>query len=429
MSSTTSESGLATTSETSSRHIEAAGHEWFPGIEVLRGFAATAVVIEHCWALAEGTGPTDSGFISYIVLGLGEWGVDLFFLLSGFLLAEFFWAGKGKRSTLEFYVRRFFRIAPAYYFCVAILFLFFAEHSLLFSVIGIKQIAANATFTQWLWPNTSSNLNVNGSLWTLTIEMMLYISMPLLAWLIAKRPVVASLTLAAVGIAYRLYVALDGTAYQNWRFGSNPDVNAYIARLFLSRQFFGYIPIFVLGMALRWAIMQGYLRRFVRASKRGPSLVVAFILLLPSLIILRECERASIYQHWVWFTFFDYVICLLMVPALLYAARPFTGQPKTALRGGVWLGERSYGLYLWHFPVILSFYAIGPDLYPPQLSYLPLRIIGISVVSLALAATSYAFIEKPARLHGRGYAKRVAAWSTRRRSQPRHVIINGKRPS
>jgi peptidoglycan/LPS O-acetylase OafA/YrhL len=79
--------------------------------------------------------------------------------------------------------------------------------------------------------------------------------------------------------------------------------------------------------------------------------------------------------------------------------------------------------------VILSFYAIGPDLYPPQLSYLPLRIIGISVVSLALAATSYAFIEKPARLHGRGYAKRVAAWSTRRRSQPRHVIINGKRPS
>lgn len=97
MSSTTSESGLATTSETSSRHIEAAGHEWFPGIEVLRGFAATAVVIEHCWALAEGTGPTDSGFISYIVLGLGEWGVDLFFLLSGFLLAEF--SGQGRANA------------------------------------------------------------------------------------------------------------------------------------------------------------------------------------------------------------------------------------------------------------------------------------------------------------------------------------------
>ena len=198
MSSTSSQSGLPTTSETSSVHIEAAGHEWFPGIEVLRGFAATAVVIEHCWDLAQ-TGPPDTSFLAYILLGLGEWGVDLFFLLSGFLLAEFFWAGTGKRSTLEFYVRRFFRIAPAYYFCVAILFLFFAEHSLLFSMVGLKQIGANTTFTQWLWPNTSSNLNVNGSLWTLTIEMMLYAFMPLFAWLIAKRPVVACLSLAGLG--------------------------------------------------------------------------------------------------------------------------------------------------------------------------------------------------------------------------------------
>ena len=329
MSSTSSQSGLLTTAETSEVHIEAAGHEWFPGIEVLRGFAATAVVVEHCWDLAQ-TGPPDTSFLAYILLGLGEWGVDLFFLLSGFLLAEFFWAGTGKRSTLEFYVRRFFRIAPAYYFCVAILFLFFAEHSLLFSTVGLKQIGANTTFTQWLWPNTSSNLNVNGSLWTLTIEMMLYAFMPLFAWLIAKRPVAVCLSLAGLGLLYRLYVALDATAYQNWRFGSGPGVNSYLARLFLMRQFWGFIPIFVLGMGLRWAIMQGYLQRFVRPSTCGPSMVVAFALLLPSLIILRECERASIYQHWVWFTFFDYVVCLLMVPALLYAARPFTGQPKTA---------------------------------------------------------------------------------------------------
>lgn len=429
MTSTTSQSGLESTSEVSAGHIESAGHEWFPGIEVLRGFAATGVVIEHCWALAEGTNPSNSGFISYIVLGLGEWGVDLFFLLSGFLLAEFFWAGTGKRSTLEFYVRRFFRIAPAYYFCVVILFLFFAEHSLLFSMFGLKQVAANTTFTQWLWPSTSSNLNVNGALWTLTIEMMLYLFMPIFAWLISKRPVVASISLVGLGIAYRLYVALAGTRYQEWRFGSNPDVNSDIARLFLSRQFFGYIPIFILGMALRWAIMKGYLRPFIKAATRGPSMVVAFALLVPSLLVLRECVRASAYQHWIWFIFYDYVICLLMVPALLYAARPFTGQPKVALRGGVWLGERSYGLYLWHFPVILSFYGIGAALFPPELSYLPLRITGIVVVSLGLAAASYTFIEKPARLHGRGYAKRVAAWSARRNALPKHVVTNGNRPS
>jgi peptidoglycan/LPS O-acetylase OafA/YrhL len=428
MTSTTSQSGLATTSDAASTHIEAAGHEWFPGIEVLRGFAATAVVIEHCWDLAQ-TGPPDTSFQAYILLGLGEWGVDLFFLLSGFLLAEFFWTGSGRRSTLEFYVRRFFRIAPAYYFCVAILFLFFAEHSLLFSMVGLKQIGANATFTQWLWPNTASNLNVNGSLWTLTIEMMLYAFMPLFAWLIAKRPVIACFSLAALGILYRLYVALYGTAYQNWRFGPDSAGNSYLARLFLSRQFWGFIPIFVLGMGLRWAIMQGYLQRFVRPTSRGPNMAVAFVLLLPSVIILRECLRASLYTHWIWYTFFDYVIVLLMVPALLYAARPFSGQPTTVLRGGVWLGERSYGLYLWHFPVILSFYGMGASQFPPELSYLPLRITGIALVSLSLAAASYTFIEKPVRLTGRGYAKRVGAWSARRGAHPRHATSNGKQPT
>ena len=52
-----------------------------------------------------------------------------------------------------------------------------------------------------------------------------------------------------------------------------------------------------------------------------------------------------------------------------------------------------------------------------------------ALVSLGLAAASYAFIEKPNRLHGRTYAKRVAAWSARRGTKPRHVATNGKQPT
>lgn len=401
------------TTEAFTRPVEAADHDWYPGIEVLRGIAATAVVIEHCYALGNPT--AFGGFISDVLLGLGQWGVDLFFLLSGFLLAEFFWSGDRKRTSLEFFVRRFFRIAPAYYVCVAILFLFFASHPLLFSSQGVKQISANATFTQWLWPSTASNLNVDGSLWTLTIEMILYLTMPVLAWLIAKRPLVASLVLAGVGIGYRLFVALGGSGYQEWRFGSNPGVSAEIARLFLVRQFFGFIPIFVLGMGIRWALMRGSLRRWSTRSSRAPSVVVVLVLLIPGVAILRWVVRASQYQHWVWFTFYDFAICLLIVPALLYAARPFRGEVNLILRSGVWLGERSYGLYLWHFPVILTFYGIGATLYPPQLSYIGWRLLGIVIVSLCLAAASYSFVERPLRLHGRIYAKKVASWSSTRK--------------
>src|SRR6202035_257050 len=88
--------------------------EWFPGIEALRGIAAMAVVVDHSWALANGSQSFGLG----IVPGLGTWGVNVFFLLSGFLLADYFWAGRRRRSVLEYYIRRFFRIAPAYYVVV-----------------------------------------------------------------------------------------------------------------------------------------------------------------------------------------------------------------------------------------------------------------------------------------------------------------------
>ena len=48
---------------------------------------------------------------------------------------------------------------------------------------------ANVTFTQHLFPRTTSSLNVNGALWTLTIEMMLYLFLPVMALLVKRSPV------------------------------------------------------------------------------------------------------------------------------------------------------------------------------------------------------------------------------------------------
>jgi len=194
--------------------------EWYPAIEALRGIAAAAVVVEHTWALSGGK--TSFGF--GIVQGLGAWGVNIFFLLSGYLLADFFWVNRRGKTTLEFYIRRFFRIAPAYYVCVGLLFLFYAQHDQIFSTQGVHQVLANATFTQHLFPNTEANLNVDDSLWTLSIEMTLYLVMPLLAFLIARRPIVASLALASIGIGWRLYVALDGATVTRWYFGVHSPV-------------------------------------------------------------------------------------------------------------------------------------------------------------------------------------------------------------
>lgn len=78
------------------------------------------------------------------------------------------------------------------------------------------------------------------------------------------------------------------------------------------------------------------------------------------------------------------------------------------------MGERSYGLYLWHFPVILSVYGMGAMESSPNLSYLPIRILIISVVSLLLADGSYRMVELPARQYGRKLAKAVRGRETRK---------------
>jgi len=354
-------------------------------------------VVDHSWTLSGGAASFGFG----IVQGLGTWGVNIFFLLSGYLLADFFWVNRGNKTTLEFYLRRFFRIAPAYYVCVGILYLFFAQHDQVFSVQGLHQILANLTFTTHLFPGTESNLNVDGSLWTLSIEMTLYLFLPLMAFLLAWRPVVASLGLVSIGVAWRIYIALDGAGVAHWYFGKNSTAYLPYQYLYLSRQFIGLLPIFVLGMAVRWAVLHGYVDRWVKGGSRHPSLAVLFVLLLPSLVFLRETGRASFYEHWIWFTFFDYALCLLALPALLYASRPVSGRLRAPLRGGVWLGERSYGLYLWHFPVILSFFGIGSALAPPDTNHLVLKLIGIWIVSIALAWGSFSLIERPGRLFGR----------------------------
>ena len=119
-------------------------------------------------------------------------------------------------------MRRVFRIAPAYYANIAILFLFFAAHTRVFSAQGVKQVAANLTFTQYLFPGTASSLNVNGALWTLTIEMMLYLFMPLMAWAMYNpKPYAAFVGMVGIGLAYLTYVAFSGAWLRDLFFGSS----------------------------------------------------------------------------------------------------------------------------------------------------------------------------------------------------------------
>lgn len=370
---------------------------WLVGIEILRGVAALSVVFHHSWSL--GTMPRFPGY--WIVEGFGTWGVSLFFLLSGYLLADAFWKGERKGRLRRFYIRRVFRIVPAYYVNIAILFTFFAVHATLFSRTGFTQLLSNLSFTHYLRPETSSSLNVNGALWTLTIEAILYLVMPFLAWFTLVTRGFGVFVLIAAGLGYRLMVALAGQRLQDLYF--DPGFDTAVARLFLARQFMGVLPLFALGIGLKWLVTQRGLRW--RWNVPGPTAVTVVVLLLPSVLFLVFIERASFYTHWVWFTGFDFTLGVLFLPVLLFAASP-TSSRGLIDRASAWLGERSYGLYLWHFPIILSVYGRGPLTAPPSVQPYVAKMALVLVLSLGAAALSWKAIEEPAQNVGRRLSNR-----------------------
>lgn len=389
---------------------------WLPGLDVLRGIASAAVVVHHSFSL--GGHPAVPG--AAIWDGLGSWGVGLFFVLSGYLLCDYFWRPRGRRSLKVFWVRRVFRVAPAYYAQIGLLFLFFASPTLLFSMQGVKQMLTQLTFTHYYTPDTASSLNVNGALWTLSIEMTLYLTMPLMALAVGwpavrgRRallwPMAAVALLIALAVGYRLLIAFHGGPVQSFYFGSGlaPESVAN-ARLYLARQFPGWLGLFALGIGLRWLVHQRYLPAALLRPTRHRIWVFA-LLFVPSVLWLLMVYRGTNFTHPFLFATFDVVLGALLLPALLYAARPSSSDEGTAtIRAGVWLGERSYGLYLWHFPVILVVYERTTSLLPPDTSNILFRLVTIGLLAMTLAMLSYRFIEVPARDYGRRLSRQIAA--------------------
>ncbi|MEI2766041.1 MAG: acyltransferase [Dermatophilaceae bacterium] len=375
---------------------------WFPGIEALRGIAAMAVVVHHSWSLSNQ--PRFRGY--WIVEGFGTFGVDLFFLLSGFLLSETFW--KPQRASLRVYaIRRFFRIAPAYYVNVVILFLFFANTSILLSKQGLRQTVMSGTFMQYLFPDTSSSLNVNGALWTLTIEVMLYAFLPFMALSFRASPRLAFLVFVGVGVGWRLFIAMNGDWIRALYFGSEPGLPEGIKSLFLARQFIGALPVFAVGIGARWALQNARLPVKDWLAKRRLGVMRFVLLLVPGVMFLRFIEEASDYRNAMLFAVYDFVLVVLLVPALVVAAQSEALVPSALRRLATWLGERSYSIYLWHFPLILVLYGRGPLEGPaPEDRYVP-RLIMIFALTLVFAAVSYRAVEAPGQAWGRRVARLI----------------------
>ncbi|MBR5231346.1 MAG: acyltransferase [Clostridia bacterium] len=144
--------------------------------------------------------------------------VDAMLLLSGFLLylpyAQANEEGKKLPRILPFYRNRIVRIVPSYYFNLLIMLLFVALPQGLYNTvwgetdtlrIG-KDLLAHATFTHTLFPFSYTGSPLNGSLWTLGVEMQFYLIFPFVARCFGKKPLLTYAGMLLIAFGYRHYI-------------------------------------------------------------------------------------------------------------------------------------------------------------------------------------------------------------------------------
>jgi len=174
-------------------------------LDGLRGIAILLVVWYHVWQITWLRAPLDS--LEFLP-ETGFAGVDLFFFLSGFVIAYPFVkaaaAGAPQPGWGHFAYRRFIKIVPSYVLSIAILIATGYAH---FASAGdaLASLAAHLFFVHTWWGSTFGS--INGVLWSLAVEVQFYVLFPLV-WLCFRRSALATAAVMfGISIAWRIYAA------------------------------------------------------------------------------------------------------------------------------------------------------------------------------------------------------------------------------
>lgn len=314
-------------------------------------------------------------------LELGWSGVDLFFVLSGFLICGILLDNRESPVYFRvFYLRRFCRIMPLYLaFVVSFLIL---RQFVTMAALFVEQTPA------WSYPFFLQNffmgtLGESGGMWlgiswSLAIEEHFYLILPALVWLLPRRWLIP-LFVGGIILSPALR-AIDSTG-----------IRAYV---WTPMRLDGLAAGALLAVLMRRADFTAWLER--RKRLVGAALVAMACATAVSLVFpfLGNGKNHS------WFTA---LYCLLLMSALTDAVTPLSRVLKSRLF--VWFGTLSYGLYLIHQPVNYALHWLVAGKAAPTISSLTDAAMTFLAIctTLALAWASFRFFESPVLRWGHGF--------------------------
>jgi peptidoglycan/LPS O-acetylase OafA/YrhL len=373
------------------------GREYINSLTGLRGVAALSVFLYHYGALHPGIRLDLSipllGILLQTPIGLGFVGVDLFFVLSGFLLSLPFAHAclRGEKLPLfgPYLRRRVLRVFPAYYFQWGLMMLIGAWFVTWVPLNG-RSVLAHFLMLFNIGPNPVSP--VVSLWWSLPVEFSFYLLLPLIAVFMRPRP---WLVLLLIGL-------LVSVVFRAWATAHFADSISAV-RFLTASQLPGSLPLFLLGASAAMLVKWMQLKNI-----RPPSPKAATLLFLTgaTLSMLWLWKVVLVFGDIYWDGHWSMIVApvvqgasmSMLVLALYWGSR--MGTWLCANRLIYFIGVISYSLYLWHFPVMQQIQMLGGDSYMalPGLA----KFLLTTLITIAVASLSYFLIERPfSRLRGK----------------------------
>lgn len=365
-------------------------------IEALRAIAVLFVVVAHAhWLIPSGIYDTADRYIAL-------WsGVDLFFAISGFVIArdflprltatrnnEAFW-----NEAIAFWTRRVFRIWPtscAWLFIILVLSILFQGTNTFSSVrSNLASVTASLmqvqNIHQWLCIKTKTYAECGDAMlwWSLSLEEQFYIALPIVAFIFKKRLTTFLLFLFAV----QAFMPRDVWGFL-WAIKTDAIAGGILLSIFASTTHYEMIR-----------------RELVKHKIFG----IFFILLMIVMLMTVPTGGTKLPIA----PFDTGLVAIVSCVAVLYASlnANFLTSNRIARIIFLWVGSRSYAIYLIHFPMMILSKAIWQFIEPANVAldhHFYFRLFATwMILTLALAELNFRILERPIRLMGRSISARM----------------------
>ncbi len=357
-----------------------------PELDGLRGIAILIVVAWH-YGICQLLHLPVMGTLLKTPLGLGWSGVDLFFVLSGFLIGGILIDHRGSPSFVKtFYVRRSCRILPIYLLMVAILAVAVLRGWA--SVPGLDWLFAKphpvlsyATFTQTAPMVGTAEFGPNwlAVSWSLAIEEHFYLALPLLICL-CRPPSLPYLLggLILLAPALRVFFNLVLSDYSQAAFLLMPCRADSLA----------------LGALAAWAVRKPGFADSLRTNARGLHWILAVFAVGVVVLALTGRKFSSPVMSLFGYSWLAGFYCVVLLISLYHPGGWIAWVCRR--RGLQWVGVISYGIYLFHQAISGLCHAALRGAEPAMTDLRGVAITGLALVmTFTTARLSFGWIEKP----------------------------------